>query len=198
MSRQIQTKKTAAAPPLIVYADDDGETRELVRVTLAREGFRVELAESGEGLIDTVNRLCEEGDCPDAIVSDVNFFKAAPRSQVKLTGIGAAFQIHLKFPNLPILFLTGYADRATINNARAASNSEVIEKPFVPAELVGRVRDALRFRVASWEGTERRRNSINSTPHHRRHTDRRIELPRVVSDALSAAGGSEEGRSAAK
>lgn len=198
MPREILKKNHAAAPPLIIYADDDEETRELVRVTFAREGFRVELAESGEGLIDTVNRLCESNDCPDAIVSDVNFFKAAPRSEVKLTGIGAAFQINRKFPNLPILFLTGYADRATRVNARAASNSEVLSKPFVPAELVGRVRDALRFRVASWEGVERRRNSINSTPNRRRRTDRRIELPRVVSEALSFAGGSEEGRSAAK
>jgi CheY-like chemotaxis protein len=193
-----EQKRTAAAPPLIVYADDDEETRELVRVIFERAGFRVESAESAEGLIDTVNRLCEADDCPAVIVSDVNFFKAAPRSEVKLTGIGAAFQIHLKFPNLPILFLTGYADRGTRANARAASNSEVLSKPFVPAELVGRVRDALRFRVSKWEGVERRRNSINSTPHARRISDRRIELPRVVAEAMSGAGGSEEGRSAAK
>jgi two-component system chemotaxis response regulator CheY len=198
MSSEPKPKRAAAAPPLIVYADDDAETRELVRVIFEQAGFRVELAESGEGLIDTVNRLCESDDCPDAIVSDVNFFKAAPRSGVKLTGIGAAFQINLKFPNLPILFLTGYADRGTRANARAASNSEVLSKPFVPAELVGRVRDALRFRVKAWQGVERRRNSINSTGNARRRTDRRIELPRVVSEAMSFAGGSEEGRSAAK
>lgn len=198
MSRELDRKRTTAAPPLIVYADDDEETRGLVRVIFEQAGFRVELAESGEGLIDTVNRLCESDDCPDVIVSDVNFFKAAPRSEVKLTGIGAAFQIHTKFPNLPILFLTGYADRATKDNARAASNSEVLSKPFVPAELVGRVRDALRFRVIGWEGVERRRNSINSTGNARRKTDRRIELPRVVAEALSGAGMSEEGRSAAK
>jgi CheY-like chemotaxis protein len=176
----------SVAPPLIVYAEDDDETRELVRLIFDREGFRVETAASAEGLIETVNRLCEAGDCPDVILSDVNFFNAAPRSGVKLTGIGAASQIHTKFPNLPILFLTAYGDLATRQNARDASNSELLAKPFDPRELVERVLVALALQAPHYEGRERRRNSINRTGLHRRKTDTRIEIPHVVAEALRA------------
>lgn len=194
----VTDREKAAAPPLIVYAEDDDSTRELVRVIFERAGFRVETTEDAETLIETVNRLCEADDCPDVIVSDVNFFNSAPRSGVKLTGIGAASKIHSKFPNLPILFLTAYGDRATRQNAKEASNSEVLSKPFDPSELVERVRFALRFRVSNYEGRERRRTSINRTGYHRRRTDQRIEIPRVVADAIQAAGELAAKGSAAK
>lgn len=180
------------APPLIVYAEDDDDTRELVRALFVSEGFRVVTSEDAEGLIDAVNRLCELGECPDIILSDVNFFNNSPRSGVKLTGIGAASKINEKFPNLPILFLTAYDDRATRANALAASNSDLISKPFDPSELVERVRLALHFgRRVGYEGRERRRNSINRTGFNRRKSDRPIELPRVVIEAQAAHASAE-------
>lgn len=177
----------SAPPPLIVYAEDDETTRELVRVVFEREGYRVETVETAEALIDAVNRLCDAGECPDLILSDVNFFRAAPRSEVKLTGIGAASKIHARFPNLPILFLTGYSDRATRQNAREASNSDLIPKPFVARELVERVQVALSLQTPAYDGEERRWRSVNRSGLCRRKTDRRVEIPVVVAEAKEAA-----------
>lgn len=174
------------AAPLIVYAEDDDDTRDLVRRLFEREGFRVETAATAEGLIETVNRLCNAEDCPDLILTDVNFFNPTSYGAPKLTGIGAAYKINLKFPNLPILFLTAHDDRTTKQNAREASGSEVLSKPFVPAELVARVRLSLQFGARRYEGTERRRHGINRTNFKRRATDRPIEIPRVVSEAVTA------------
>lgn len=184
------SSETNTAAPLIVYAEDHDSTREMVETIFRREGFRVVTAPDAERLIETVNRLCEEGNCPDLILSDVNFFDSAPRSGVKLTGIGAAFKIHEKFPDLPILFLTAYNDRTTRENAQEASNSEVMSKPFIPDELVSRVRDTLRFRVSDFEGAERRRRSINATGHARRKTDVRVEMSGTVAEVLQQVKGS--------
>jgi CheY-like chemotaxis protein len=192
MSNEIHM--TPAAPPLIVYAEDDADTREIIAILLRREGFRVETTTDAEGLIDTVNRLCESDDCPDLILSDVNFFNSEPRTAPKLTGIGAAFQIHRKFPNLPILFLTAHADPLTRQNAREAVGqtdgaAPVIAKPAFPGEIVSRVRDALRLTACRYEGEDRRRYRVNRSGQFRRRTDRRVEVSSTVSEVLSEVKG---------
>jgi DNA-binding response OmpR family regulator len=176
-------------PPLIIYAEVHEETRELVQIIFEREGFRVITTPDAETLIEEVNRLCVEDDCPDLILSDVNFFNAESSAAglPKLTGIGAAYKINRRFPNLPILFLTAHDDRETKRNAREASDSDVLSKPFSPAELVSRVRDALRFQFKALDPDDRRKGRINSSGFSRRSTDRPIEVPRVVSEARAAA-----------
>lgn len=189
MSEVEEIHTTPAAPPLIVYAEDHDDTREYVAVFLRSEGFRVETTRDAEELIDTVNRLCEARDCPDLIISDVSFFNAEPRSTPKLTGIGAAYQIHKKFPNLPILFLTAYDNTLTRQTAGEAvgvsqAAAPVISKTAHPSELVSRVKDALRLTAHRYEGEDRRRYAVNRSGYYRRRTDRRVEMPQTVRDVL--------------
>jgi len=57
-----------------------------------------------------------------------------------MNGVEVARQIHLRFPNLPVLFITGYVDQtvlAEIDEAR------IVKKPFVGEELATKVNAAI-------------------------------------------------------
>jgi hypothetical protein len=47
-------------------------------------------------------------------------------------------------PSLKVLFITGFAENASIASFHLDSSVEVMTKPFVMAALVGKVRDLLR------------------------------------------------------
>jgi CheY-like chemotaxis protein len=57
-----------------------------------------------------------------------------------MNGAEVARQAYAKRPNLPILFVTGFADRAAL---AGVSEAHVIGKPFVNDELVAKVSFAL-------------------------------------------------------
>lgn len=180
---------TVVRAPLILIADDAPDVLEVVSMSLRMNNFRVAAVASAEELINAVNELCEAGECPDMIISDVNFFDSRPRSAPKLTGFSAARAINERFPNLPILFLTAYANRLTRENAIDAGGAGVMSKPFIPSELVARVEDVLRYRVPKYEGRERRQDVVNLTGQARRRTDRRVMVSETVAKALTQAGG---------
>ena len=49
-----------------------------------------------------------------------------------MNGVEVAHQVRGKFPALPILFITGYADKAAIHDI---ADAIIIKKPFVGDEL---------------------------------------------------------------
>ena len=57
-----------------------------------------------------------------------------------MNGMDVAREVHSKFPTLPVLFVTGYADNAALEEVGAA---RIIKKPFVGDELVIKVQGAL-------------------------------------------------------
>jgi DNA-binding response OmpR family regulator len=57
-----------------------------------------------------------------------------------MSGVELARQIRQKFPALPILFVTGYADKAAFADV---SEERIIKKPFIGNELTTKVNAAL-------------------------------------------------------
>ena len=57
-----------------------------------------------------------------------------------MNGVEAAKQIQSRFPSLPILFITGYADKSALGEI---GDARIIKKPFVTDELANKVRTAL-------------------------------------------------------
>ncbi len=62
-----------------------------------------------------------------------------------MNGAEAARRIHVRRPTVPVLFITGYADRSAMSGIAEAS---IIRKPFVDDELANKVRLALAGAVA--------------------------------------------------
>lgn len=115
-----------------VLAIDDSRTiRDMVRLTLEREGIETDLAEDGVHGIEVLESMSAH---PDAILTDVNM----PR----LDGFGfiEAVRKREEFAGIPILVLTTESARDLKLRARAAGATGWIVKPFDPARLVGALR----------------------------------------------------------
>lgn len=111
-----------------VLAIDDSRTiRDMVRLTLDREGIESTLAEDGMEGLEVLDSMDPR---PDAILTDVNM----PR----LDGFGFIEKVRQKdhFAGIPILVLTTESARELKQRARLAGATGWIVKPFDPARLV--------------------------------------------------------------
>lgn len=121
--------KPAIAPPLtVLLVDDDGLVRELTAATLEGYGFRVEEADCGRAAL----ALVEAGAAIDLMLVDFEM--------PGMNGVSVCQEVLRRRPDLPVLFLTGYAHAAALNGIPA---DRIIAKPWRGDDLVRRVRAAL-------------------------------------------------------
>lgn len=114
---------------LIVIADDEREIRDIVSLLLTGEGYAVQAAEDGQGVVDQISPDI------DLYILDVNM----PR----LSGIMAAAEIR-KQHDTPIVFLTAYSSESDKVIGFSVGADDYIVKPFSNMELLMRVRAILR------------------------------------------------------
>lgn len=118
---------------LIMVVDDEQHILELVRYNLAKRGYRVLLAETGEAAL-----LVGKNDLPDLILLDLmlpgidgldvcRHLKADPRTQ-----------------HIPILLVTARGQEEDIALGMEMGADDYITKPFSPKILISRIRAALR------------------------------------------------------
>jgi signal transduction histidine kinase len=112
----------------ILLIDDDNAVREVTRAILHELGYRVLEAGSGGAALD----LLEREPRIDLMVADF----AMPG----MNGADVARSAQAKRPTLPILFVTGFADRTAL---AGISEEQIISKPFIDDELAHKVRLAL-------------------------------------------------------
>ncbi len=115
----------------ILVVDDDQRITDMLRRTLAYEGYSIAVAGSGdEGLARTLERP------PDLIVLDVML--------PGVDGLEVARRLRTAGDNVPILLLTArdaVSDRVEGFDAGA---DDYLVKPFAPEELLARVKALLR------------------------------------------------------
>jgi signal transduction histidine kinase/ActR/RegA family two-component response regulator len=113
---------------LILLVDDDSAVREVTAAMLRELGYATLEAGSGGAALDLVERE------PNIALILVDF--AMPG----MNGAEVARQVQARRPTLPILFVTGFADRSAL---AGVSEGHIIGKPFVADELGDKVRAAL-------------------------------------------------------
>jgi signal transduction histidine kinase len=118
----------------ILLVDDDNAVREVTASMLRELGYDVMEAGSGGAALDLLDR---EAKSVDLIIIDL----AMPG----MSGADVARLAQAKRPGLPTLFVTGFVDRAAL---AGVSDTQIIGKPFVNAELANKVRGALAGRHA--------------------------------------------------
>jgi PAS domain S-box-containing protein len=113
----------------ILLAEDHDSIREMVRQSLVNLGYRVLSAANGEEAL----QLCEQ-ETPALAILDL----VMPR----MGGAASATQLRRRFPNLPILFTSGYSESpdATVSQL---SNSSYLQKPYSPTSLGRAIRKIL-------------------------------------------------------
>jgi CheY-like chemotaxis protein len=120
-----QFKRTSA---VILLVDDDSAVREVTASILEDIGYVVLKVGSGGAALD----LLDQNTKIDLVLLDF----AVPG----MSGVEVASQMQRKFPALPMLFLTGYADQTALGDVDEQS---IIRKPYIDDELITKVDTAL-------------------------------------------------------
>ncbi|MEF3308646.1 response regulator transcription factor [Paenibacillus sp. GYB004] len=126
-------------PKQVLVTDDDPEIRDVIRIYLQNEGYRIYEAKDGLEAIDIVSR-----ESVDLIVLDVMM----PR----MDGIKACLKIREK-TRAPIIMLSAKGEDIDKITGLTTGADDYVTKPFNPLELVARVKAQFRRQTFSEGGT---------------------------------------------
>jgi PAS domain S-box-containing protein len=125
------------APPrgrrrTILLVEDEEKVRKLTRAMLERHGYRVLEASGGYEAL----QLCRaENGVVDLVLSDL--------VMPQMNGDRLAVELRRLRPALSVLFMSGFAEHAVVNQALLAPDVDFIGKPFTAVALLNKVNQAL-------------------------------------------------------
>jgi two-component system, cell cycle sensor histidine kinase and response regulator CckA len=116
----------------VLIVEDDDSLRRLAQRALQQKGYHVLDAENGEDAL----RICvaHEG-AIDLMVTDV--------VMPKIGGKKTAERLQPLYPNMKLIYMSGYTDDAIVHHGVLAPGLNFIEKPFSPEGLARKVREVL-------------------------------------------------------
>lgn len=107
----------------IMIVEDEWITADDIKMSLQNLGYTVtSISSSGDEAIQNA-----EKDKPDLVLMDIVL-------QGEMDGIKAANQIRSRF-NIPVIYLTAYADEKILERAKITEPSGYIVKPFIDEDL---------------------------------------------------------------
>ena len=122
----------------ILLVDDDALVRATEAEILASLGYRVVQAANGEAALKVLDRRADI----DALVVDFGM--------PGMNGGEVARQALARRPGIPLLFVTGFADRAALSQVPDAN---ILPKPFRRSELAAKLAGALSGQTAKFTAT---------------------------------------------
>jgi len=136
---QIRLEKLAP-PPLnlekgtenIILVEDDVEVRRILAATLEGLGYLVFSAAGGKEAMDI---FAEKGDEIDSLVTDL--------IMPGLGGQALGQAMRRRRPELPIIYMTGYAFEVATRELELEHGSALLQKPFAPEHFTAAVRKLL-------------------------------------------------------
>ncbi|HWJ17806.1 MAG TPA: response regulator transcription factor [Geobacterales bacterium] len=125
----------------LLVVDDEPPIRRLLRTSLGAEGFEVLEAENAEKALSLIGSAKPE---PEVVILDLGL--------PDLDGLDVIRRIRAKGSKLPIIVLSSRGDERGKVEALDLGADDYVTKPFGIAELVARIRAALRHRVQEQGG----------------------------------------------
>ena len=110
----------------ILVVEDDPMVRRLVANALTKSRYRVVEAESGEAALTMIDADVLER--PHLLVTDV--------VMTGVSGVQVAERFIVRYPNVPVLFMSGYANEVLASQGLRRTGSAFLGKPFTPAQLL--------------------------------------------------------------
>ena len=117
------------ATETILLVEDEVAVSRLVETILLREGYVVHVAANGleaQSLVDALDLR------PDLLLTDV--------IMPEMGGPELARKLTQRFPDLKVLYASGYTDSALAHRGQLEDGVELLNKPFSPKDLINRVR----------------------------------------------------------
>ena len=118
-------------PQTIYLADDEKNIRDLIAAFLSREGFEVKTFENGDALLSACNIAL-----PDLVILDIMM----PGTD----GLSVCSQLRKANPDLSIIIVSAKDSPYDRVTGLTLGSDDYLIKPFLPLELVARVRSLLR------------------------------------------------------
>ena len=115
----------------ILLVEDEREIRALVHDVLSRRGYRVLVA---DGAVDALRLAGHMRESIDLLVTDV--------VMPDMNGLALAERLLTDRPRMKVLYMTGYSNEVVATHGIPRAGA-LIEKPFTPRQLSGRVREVL-------------------------------------------------------
>src|ERR1043166_3251246 len=140
----------------VLVIDDDRELADSLHAFLAREGYDVV---TGQTLEDAYRAVHHDADISVAMVDLM---------MPQIDGLAAMDELHLRWPRLPVVIMTGFGTIETAVDAMERDAEDYVTKPFdrdAVRKMVGRMLEVsrLRSRVEALESDlERATNPFSS------------------------------------
>lgn len=169
--------------PLILIADDDANSLQLVAQFLCKSGFEVTGASNGK---DAVERALNS--LPDLILMD---FTMPIQNGVEAC---RALKSNPRASDIPVIFLTGRNSVQDVIAGFSAGGIDYITKPFELVELLARIRTHLELRAARDELKrlhESTCHDLERETDERRRIEQELEQQRILAmrhDRLKSLG----------
>jgi len=116
----------------VLIVEDEDSLRKLVRTVLKQKGYKILEAENGEDALRISNE--HEGTI-DLMITDV--------VMPKMSGKETAERLQPLYPQMKIIYMSGYTDDAIVHHGVLAPGLNFLEKPFSPEGLARKVREVL-------------------------------------------------------
>jgi CheY-like chemotaxis protein len=116
----------------VLVVDDDDHVREHVSELLKSMGYEIQTASSAAAALD----LMEQTRQPDLLLTDIMM----PGG---MNGRKLADEARSRYPNLPVIFMSGYADSSLLSDGMIRQNENFLAKPFRRRQLSDLVEHAL-------------------------------------------------------
>jgi CheY-like chemotaxis protein len=131
-SKTLSTDNSLKGTETILIAEDEQIVRELIESILTTNGYTVITAENGAEAIKKFDSNLPE---VDMVILDV--------MMPKMSGKEVLDTLHKKKPDLPALFASGYSMNQIHTNFVLDDGTELLQKPFLPKELLEKVRKVI-------------------------------------------------------
>jgi two-component system cell cycle sensor histidine kinase/response regulator CckA len=128
--KPVETNTETWGTGLILLVEDEAMVRAVAERALTRQGYTVQTANNGEEALE----LLEDGTVPDLLISDV--------VMPMMDGPTLVRAAREKFPDLKILFMSGYAEEQ-LRNSIDIDRVSFLPKPFSVQQLGQAARDVL-------------------------------------------------------
>jgi len=131
-SPEIQPPAVDRGTEVLLLVEDNEAVRSLAAKALQRRGYTVHEARSGEEALALIETI---GVRPHLLITDV--------IMPGLSGPNLAARLMHQYPQLRVLYVSGYSDEANAAQGAFLGRVPLLQKPFTPSKLAERIRAIL-------------------------------------------------------